>query len=115
MARSRTSTRLKIIRGTRTAINAFPFLSFWVLLAFRSSMSARRSDCCWGVGGNFCVLQKSVFTRRILPENGSQLPDINPFSDFTDLVSDMPGKGKVFCFLKKNNHVYSETKRVHAC
>lgn len=39
-----------------------------------------------------------MFTLFILPENGSQLPDIHPFSDFADLVSDMPGKGKVFFF-----------------
>lgn len=52
-----------------------------------------------------------MFTLCILPENGTQLPDIHPFSDFADLVSDMPGKGKVLK-KKKSNHVYSETKTV---
>lgn len=55
-----------------------------------------------------------MFTLCILSENGSQLPDIHPFSDFADLVSDMPGKGKVFFFFL-TNHVYSETKTVYAC
>lgn len=50
-----------------------------------------------------------MFTPCILQENGSQLPDINPFSNFADLVSDMPGKGKV---LKRKKHVFSETKTV---
>lgn len=42
------------------------------------------------------MVYRKVFAPCILPENGSQLPDIHYFSYFTDLVSDMPGKGKVF-------------------
>lgn len=93
---------LKTFSVTRTAINAFPFLSFSVLLASRSSQRARAAEQLLLGGGNLYVLQESVFTRCILPQNGSQLPDINPFSDFADLVSDMPGKGKVFYYFFLN-------------
>lgn len=54
-----------------------------------------------------------MFTPCILQENGSQLPDINPFSNFADLVSDMPGKSKVL--KRKKKHVFSETDCVYAC
>lgn len=45
------------------------------------------------------MFSSKVFALRILPENGSQLPDIHSFSDFTDLLSDMPGKGKFVLYL----------------
>lgn len=50
-----------------------------------------------------------MFTPRVLQENGSYLPDINAFSNFADLVSDMPGKGKV---LKNKQTRFSVKQRL---
>lgn len=50
-----------------------------------------------------------MFTPCILQENGSQLPDINRFSNFADLVSDMPGKGKI---LKRKKNTFSVKQTV---
>lgn len=61
------------------------------------------------------MFSSKVFALKILPQNGSQLPDIHSFSDFTDLLSDMPGKGKfVFLNFITANDVCSETKTVYA-